>query len=88
MSKLRELHGKYIVMKRYMLLVVFLLAFVGVADSVVYSWILSVNPVDTNEGKQTNPDNNTKGNSTVQGVSTDIKSMPAACHMNYSRITQ
>lgn len=55
-------------MKRYMLLVVFLLAFVEVANSVVYSWILSVNPVDTDEGKQSNsPDNNTKGNSTVLG---------------------
>ena len=64
-----------------MLLVVFLLAFVEVANSVVYSWILSVNPVDTDEGKQSNsPDNNTKGNSTVQGVSRKIKCQPCIWH--------
>lgn len=57
-------------MKRYMLLVIFLLAAVEVADSVVYSWILSVNPVDTGEGKQTTSDNNTKENSTLPYVST------------------
>ena len=53
-----------------MLLVIFLLAAVEVADSVVYSWILSVNPVDTGEGKQTTSDNNTKENSTLHYVST------------------
>lgn len=53
-----------------MLLTIFLLASVEVADGVVYSWILSVNPVDTDEGKQTNSDNNTKENSTLQNVST------------------
>lgn len=57
-------------MKRYILLVIFLLASVEVVDSVVYSWILSVNPVDTDEGKQTTSDNNTKENSTLQNVST------------------
>lgn len=56
-------------MNTYMLLVVFLLASVEVADSVVYSWILSVNPVDTDDGKQTATDNNTKMNSTLQEVS-------------------
>lgn len=59
-----------IVMKRFVLLVIFFLASVEVADGVVYSWILSVNPVDTDEGKQTTSDNNTKENSTLQNVST------------------
>ena len=59
-----------LVMKRFMLLVIFVLASVEVADGVVYSWILSVNPVDTDEGKQTTSDNNTKENSTLQNVST------------------
>lgn len=58
-----------IVMKRFVLLVIFFLASVEVADGVVYSWILSVNPVDTDEGKQTTSDNNTKENSTLQNVS-------------------
>ena len=59
-----------IVMKSFMLLVIFVLVSVEVADGVVYSWILSVNPVDTDEGKQTTSDNNTKENSTLQNVST------------------
>lgn len=70
-----------IVMKRFTLLMIFVLASVEVADGVVYSWILSVNPVDTDEGKQTTSDNNTKENSTLQNVSTItatvIKSVPA-----------
>ena len=65
-------------MKRFMFLVIFVLASVEVADGVVYSWILSVNPVDTDE---TTSDNNTKENSTLQNVSTIstavINSVPA-----------
>lgn len=53
-------------MKNLLLLVLFLLVSVEVADSVVYSWILSVNPVDTDEGKDTTRDNKTKENSTLQ----------------------
>lgn len=53
-------------MKNLLLLVFFLLVTVEVVDSVVYSWILSVNPVDTDEGKETTRDNKTKGNSTLQ----------------------
>ena len=53
-------------MKKFLLLVFFLLVSVEVVDSVVYSWILSVNPVDIDEGKETTRDNKTKGNSTVQ----------------------
>lgn len=69
LSKLR-VNCQTLVMKRFMLLVIFVLASVEVADGVVYSWILSVNPVDTDEGKQTTSDNNTKENSTLQNVST------------------
>lgn len=53
-------------MKNLLLLAFFLLVTVEVVDSVVYSWILSVNPVDTDEGKETTRDNKTKGNSTLQ----------------------
>ena len=53
-------------MKNLLLLVLLLLVSVEVADSVVYSWILSVNPVDTDEGKDTTRDNKTKENSTLQ----------------------
>ncbi|XP_020616442.1 dickkopf-related protein 3-like [Orbicella faveolata] len=65
LSKLR-VNCQTLVMKRFMLLVIFVLASVEVADGVVYSWILSVNPVDTDEGKQTTSDNNTRENSTLQ----------------------
>ena len=75
-----------------MLLVIFVLASLEVVDSVVYSWILSVNPVDTGEGKQTTSDNNTKENSTSQNVSTlsvaliklgdcSVVSVSGVCHM-------
>lgn len=54
-------------MKNFLLLFLTLLVSVEVVDSVVYSWILSVNPVDTDEGKDsTSTDNKTKGNSTLQ----------------------
>lgn len=59
-------------MKRYLLLVFFLLVSVEVVDGVVYSWILSVNPVDTDEGKEPTTDNNTKGNSTQQVSATSV----------------
>lgn len=53
-------------MKNFLLLFLILLVSVEVVDSVVYSWILSVNPVDTDEGKDgTSTDNKTKGNSTT-----------------------
>ena len=80
LSKLR-VNCQTMVMKRLMLLVIFVLASVEVVDGVVYSWILSVNPVDTDEGKQTPSDNNTKENSTLQNVSTIstavLNSLPA-----------
>ena len=86
LSKLR-VNCQTLVMKRFMLLMIFVLASVEVADGVVYSWILSVNPVDTDEGKQTTSDNNTKENSTLQNVSTIstavLNSVPVrscACH--------
>lgn len=54
-------------MKNFLLLFLTLLVSVEVVDSVVYSWILSVNPVDTDDGKDgTSTDNKTKGNSTLQ----------------------
>ena len=53
-------------MKNLLLFVFFLLLSVEVVDSVVYSWILSVNPVDTEDGKETTKSNKTKGNSTLQ----------------------
>lgn len=59
-------------MKNLLLLVFFLLVTVEVVDSVVYSWILSVNPVDTDEGKETTRDNKTKGNSTLQVSTTSV----------------
>lgn len=53
-------------MKNLLLFVFFLLLSVEVVDSVVYSWILSVNPVDTEDGKETTKGNKTRGNSTMQ----------------------
>ena len=53
-------------MKNFSLLVFFFLLSVEVVDSVVYSWILSVNPVDTEDGQDTTKNNKTKGNSTMQ----------------------
>lgn len=58
-------------MKNLLLFVFFLLLSVEVVDSVVYSWILSVNPVDTEDGKETTKGNKTRGNSTMQHCKKD-----------------
>lgn len=63
-------------MKNFSLLFLILLVSIEVVDSVVYSWILSVNPVDTDEGKDgTSTDNKTKGNSTTLQVYSVILDM-------------
>ena len=53
-------------MKKNLLLVIFLLVCVEVVESVVHSWIMSVNPVDTDNSEENLNDNRTKGNSTFR----------------------
>ncbi|XP_068746971.1 dickkopf-related protein 3-like [Montipora capricornis] len=53
-------------MRKNLLLVIFLLVCVEVVESVVHSWIMSVNPVDTDNSEENLNDNRTKGNSTFR----------------------